>query len=151
MSDQKLSLHFWLSEFTRSQTAERLGFDNTPSAQAVNNLQSLVSYVLQPLRRYYNCPIVISSGYRCLQLNRAIGSKNTSQHLTGEAADFTIPSIENLEVAQWIKKNLPFDQLILEFWTGGNTGWIHCSYSLTRMRKNVLTINDKGTHTGFKL
>lgn len=151
--DVQLSENFWLSEFVKSQTANRKGIDNWPEEQyIVDNLKALVKNVLQPLRWAYDKPISISSGYRCLELNRAIGSKDTSQHIHGQAADFEIWGIPNLEVAEFIRDELHFDQVILEFWEGGNSGWIHCSYvNEVKNRHQSLTINRNGVFSGFRV
>ena len=71
---------------------------------------------------------MVSSGYRCPELSIAIGSSKDSQHCKGQAADFEVANVDNYDLAVWIKENLEFDQLILECYTGGNTGWVHCSY-----------------------
>ena len=71
-------------------------------------------------------------------LCQEIGSKSTSQHARGEAADFEVAGVDNYKLAYWIEQNLPFDQLILKCFTGGNTGWIHCSY-VPDGRKETLT------------
>ena len=81
--------HFTLKEFVKSDTARRLGIDNTPSPQVEERLRQLVDYVLDPLREAYGKPIYVNSGYRCPALNRAVGGVAHSQHLTGEAADIT--------------------------------------------------------------
>lgn len=146
----QLSKDFYLSEFIKSQTAERLRLDNTPNQTAINNLKLLTDKVLQPIRDHFNAPIVVSSGYRSLTVNRTLpGSSNTSQHLLGQAADFEIPSIDNFKLASWIKDNLNYDQLILEFYTGGNSGWIHVGYS-PKHKNEELTINKFGRFTGLK-
>lgn len=148
----QLSKNFTLSELTRSQTASRLGINNVPNAQVIANLRILCENILQPVRDNYGLPVVVSSGYRSPELNRKIKGSRTSQHMTGHAVDFEVPTVENLQVANWIKSNLSFDQLILEFWTGGNSGWIHCSYvSPEKNKKQLLTINSRGTFQGFRL
>jgi hypothetical protein len=83
---------------------------------------------------------MISSGYRSPELCEAIGSSSKSQHAKGEAADFEIPGVDNKELASWISKNCDFDQLILEFYDGvdPNSGWVHCSASMSRSRKQTL-------------
>lgn len=134
----KLSKNFSLQEMTKSQTALRRGIDNTPSAPHVTHLELLCEKVLQPLRDHFDRPVTITSGYRSPELCVAIGSTIKSQHTKGQAADFEIPGVSNMEVAQWIADNLEFDQLILECFTGGNTGWIHCSY-VHEPRKQLLT------------
>lgn len=105
--------------------------------------------VLQPVRDNFNKPVVISSGYRSPAVNRAIGGSSKSQHMTGQAADFIIPWIDNYDVANWIKNNLKYDQLILEFYLGGNSGWVHVGYSVVHRMQN-LTINRFCTFSGLK-
>ena len=104
---------------------------------------------MQPIRDHFDKPIIISSGYRSPTLNRAIGGSPTSQHCYGQAADFEIPGIDNYTLAKWIEANLNYDQLILEFYTGGNSGWIHVGYS-PRHTNQELTINKYGTFNGLK-
>ena len=127
----QLSKNFSLKELTASQTAERMGLDNNPSEAQVENLRLLCERVLQPVRDHFNKVVTISSGYRSEILSRKIGSSSKSQHCLGMAADFEIFSVPNNEVSDWIKENLMFDQLILEYWQPGdpNSGWIHCSYN----------------------
>lgn len=127
----RLSRHFWLYEFTRSQTASRHGIDNTPSPEAIAELQSLVANVLQPVRDFLERPIYISSGYRSPWLNRRIGGAPQSQHMYGQAADFECWGVSNVELFHTVKNLFPFDQLILEKHDpsgGTNSGWIHVSY-----------------------
>ena len=136
----QLSKNFWLNEFTRSQTATRRNIDNSPSDSHVENLRALANNILQPVRDTHGVTN-ITSGYRSPNLNAAIGGSTTSQHSNGEAADFHCPSIGNRALAEWIRDNLDFDQLILEF-PGENpwTGWVHCSYKRSgNNRKSVLT------------
>jgi len=121
----KLSKNFSLAEMVKSQTALRKGIDNTPDSSAIENMEKLCAEILQPIRDAYNIPFTVSSGYRCPELCIAVGSNIHSQHAKGQAADFEIPGISNM-------------QLILECYTGGNTGWIHCSY-VHEPRKEVLT------------
>jgi len=135
----KLSKHFHLSEFTKSQTATRRGIRNMPGPKGIASLKALCENVLEPVREEFG-PVVISSGYRSRALNQAIGGSQTSQHSKGEAADFEVKGVSNLEVARWMEKNLNYDQLICEFYKPGqpNSGWIHVSYS-PRMRNMELT------------
>lgn len=134
-----LSKNFSLAELTKSQTAERKGIANTPTADHIYNLTALCENILQPIRNEFGS-FIVSSGYRSPELCEAIGSKATSQHAKGEAADFEVAGISNYKLATWIEENLPFDQLILECFQGGNTGWIHCSY-IPDGRKETLTFN----------
>ena len=126
----KLTSNFSLSELTKSQTAERHGISNQPTEEHTENLRLLCENVLQPVRDQFG-PVMISSGYRSEILSEKIGSSRKSQHCRGEAADFEIFGTANNEVADWIKQNLMFDQLILEYFEPGqpNSGWIHVSYT----------------------
>jgi zinc D-Ala-D-Ala carboxypeptidase len=135
----QLTEHFSLSEFIKSQDAVRKGIDNSPTAEIVSNLLQLCRNVLEPVRSLG--VVQISSGYRCPKLNKAIGGASNSQHQTGEAADFEIAGLSNLFVARWIvKQDLPFDQLILEFYNplDPNSGWVHVSHSKNSLRKQFL-------------
>ena len=134
-----LSKNFSLAELTKSQTAERKGIPNTPTADHIYNLTALCENILQPIRNEFGS-FIVSSGYRSPELCEAIGSKATSQHAKGEAADFEVAGVSNYKLASWIEENLPFDQLILECFQGGNSGWIHCSY-IPDGRKETLTFN----------
>jgi zinc D-Ala-D-Ala carboxypeptidase len=138
----QLSRNFYLSELVVSQSATRLGIHNEPNAIQVQNLKILCQKVLQPVRDIFQKPVVISSGYRSPLLNSKIGGNKSSQHCLGRAADFTIPGLLNKDVATWIRKNLDYDQLILEYYDSRNpqVGWIHCSYG-TVQRKQALTFN----------
>ena len=130
MHDIQLSTHFKLSEFLRSETASARGIDNTPSLEVVSNLQQLCIHILEPLRAYFNTPIVVSSGYRSPALNKAVGGSATSQHMTGEAADLRIPS-ETIgkEWFKWIMDNCKFHQLIWEKDSPSSAHhWIHVSF-----------------------
>lgn len=148
----KLGKYFSLSEMTRSQTALRRGIDNTPNREQIDNLKDLVYYVLDPIREHFKLPVTVNSGFRCLELNTALGSRPTSQHCQGRAADIEIVNMDNLLLARWIRDNLEFDQLILEFHTPGDarSGWVHVSWSDRETnRKQVLTIDRNGTRQGF--
>ena len=136
----KLSENFSLQELTKSQTAERKGIDNTPSAEHQENLKSLCTHVLQPVRDHFGHVVSVSSGYRSPELCTAIGSKSTSQHAKGEAADFEIFGVSNKELADYINENLEYDQLILEYWkeSDPNSGWVHCSFSQNQKRRQYL-------------
>ena len=136
----QLSKNFTLSELTKSQTALRHGIKNIPSQQCVLHLKNLCENVLQRVRDRFLLPVVVSSGYRSPQLCEAIGSSSKSQHAKGQAADIEIPGVDNKVLAQWIKNNLVFDQLILEFYKESDprSGWIHVSYVAENPRKESL-------------
>jgi len=141
----QLSGHFSLSELTKSQTAERKGISNKPTLEHIENLTELCTQVLEPTRRNFGKPMVITSGYRSEELCEAIGSKTTSQHAKGEAADFEMFGLDNRSLAKYIKNNLIFDQLILEFYNQDDpsSGWVHCSYNKEENRKEALLYNGK--------
>ena len=136
----KLTENFSLNELTKSQTAERKGIDNTPSTEHQENLKSLCEMILQPIRDHFSRVVTISSGYRSPELCTAIGSKITSQHAKGQAADFEIFGVSNKELADYIDQNLDYDQLILEYWNESdpNSGWVHCSFTDGNNRKQYL-------------
>ena len=140
----KLSKHFSLSELTKSSTAERKGIANEPDEDAVENLLVLCSEILEPVREHYGIPFAPNSGFRCLDLNRAIGSSDKRQHVTGQAVDFEIPGVDNKVVALWDMDNCDFDQLILEFYKEGEptSGWVHCSYVIERDNRKSARVFD---------
>lgn len=147
----KLSPHFGLAEFLKSDTAARRQIANTPSAAHIGAMERLCRHVLEPLRQHFGRPIQISSGFRSPALCVAVGSSVASQHAKGEAADFEIAGIDNREVAVWIRDHLPFDQLILENYVQGqpNSGWLHVSYRDGRLRKEVLTYTRRNYFKGL--
>ena len=148
----QLSENFSLLELTKSQTAERKSIDNTPSTGHQDNLKSLCTYVLQPIRDHFNRVVSVSSGYRSEELCLAIGSKTTSQHAKGQAADFEIYGLSNKELADWINKNLDYDQLILEYWKeeDPNAGWVHCSFNDRVNRKQYLKAYKENGKTKYE-
>jgi len=146
----KLSDNFSLTEFTKSQTAERKGIDNKPNGIHVIAMESLCHNILERVRSAFSKPININSGYRSVALCEAIGSKSTSQHCDGEAADIEIYGVSNYDLAKYIENNLNFDQLILECWDGidPNSGWVHVSYvNENANRKDVLTYTRANGYT----
>lgn len=148
----KLSENFTLQEFTKSQTAIRMGIDNTPGEEHLENAKALFEKVVQPVREQFG-PTVINSGYRGPDLNAAVGGSSRSQHCKGEAVDIEVPGVPNAEVAEWIRDNLEFDQLILEFYTPGipDSGWVHVSYTDNgENRKSVLTAMKENGKTVYK-
>lgn len=147
----KLSKNFSLNELTKSQTAIRMGIDNTSDTEQLVNLVVLVQQVLQPCREQFGS-ISINSGLRVLELNQAIGSSDKSQHINGEAADFEAYLISNRRLAEWIKEKLDFDQLILEYpGPDPRDGWVHCSYKRDGSnRKQVLTAVKEDGKTVYK-
>lgn len=139
----KLSLNFTLAELTHSETAERLGLDNTPDEKAKANLVRLAR-ILEDVRRVLGRPIMVNSAYRSLAVNKAIGSKPTSQHCIGCAADIRVPGLTPNDVVNLVvKSNIEYDQLIREF-----DSWVHISITNThtdKPRRQVLIIDKSGT------
>lgn len=134
---QKISTHFDLSEFTQSDKAVKLQIDNTPEDWHIENLKELAINVLEPLREYVGA-IRISSGYRSLELNKAVGGSSTSQHCTGQAVDISFSFMDKYKFA-WIIDNIDYDQLIWEYGDDNKPAWIHISYvSKKANRKQTL-------------
>ena len=148
----KLSKNFTLKEFTKSQTAERRGIDNTPNDEHLENAEFLFGNVVQKVRDNFG-PTTINSGYRGPELNEAVGGSKKSQHCHGQAADIEVPGVSNYEVAKWITENCDFDQVILEFYTPGipDSGWVHVSYKKEGNRKSILTAMKEGGKTVYKV
>ena len=145
-SRQQIAEHFTVEEFERSSTADRLGIDNRVPEALLPNLKTLCEVVLEPLRAFAGKPIVISSGYRCPALNRAVGGVSQSQHLRGEAADLHLPSIaEGRAWFRWLMDNTTFDQLIWEHDRHGSH-WIHvsCKADPRQNRNRVVSSMRKG-------
>lgn len=135
-----LSSHFTLDELVASELAERRGIDNTPPPAVIEQLKR-TALGLEAVRvRLGGCPIIVSSGYRCLELNRALGSKDTSQHVKGQAADFIAPRFGSPQEIVYALRDsgIDFDQLILEF-----RRWVHVSFA-DRPRGEVFQINHGG-------
>lgn len=137
----RLTNNFTLLELTKSETASRFGLDNTPGEKEVANLKLLCEKVLQPIRDHFQVPVMVNSGYRSAAVNRAVGGSNNSDHTRGQAADIEIANVANPVLAQWIRDNLDFTQLILEFYTPGvdHSGWVHVSYDPDNLKKQPLT------------
>lgn len=129
--------YFTLKELTRSATAEAKGIDNTPTPEVEKNLTLLVENVLDPLRKLSGKPITVNSGYRCPELNKAVGGSKTSDHVKGFAADITGGSKEeNERLFYLIKNNFNFKQLIDE----KNFSWVHVSYDPSNLKNQILNL-----------
>jgi hypothetical protein len=117
----------------------------------IEKLKVLAENVLEPIYKNFGS-VIINSGYRGPELNLAVGGSSTSQHCLGEAVDIEVPGINNYDLAVWIKNNIKYDQLILEFANNlkndPNSGWVHVSYS-NKNRRQLLTINSYGTKQGL--
>ena len=132
--------HFTLDELIHSDTADRLGIDNSPTSDAIQCIDSLVTNVLDRLRDEWGRPIIVTSGYRCKELNAAVGGTRNSQHLKGQAADIVSDDFEAFRrfVRRWCKDN-DFDQCIFEH--GGGRQWMHISFNRGRNRRQMLDLN----------
>ena len=170
----KLSTNFWLHEFEKSSTADRLGIDNTvgnknPEEDVLLNLTALCENVAEPIRAHFG-KYSPQSGFRSYELEEVLcagpikrflkraGADATvldylrkKQHPQGKAMDFEIVGHRNIDLARWIERNLEFDQLILEFYREDDptAGWVHVSYAGKANRNQVLTIGQGGTQKGL--
>ena len=147
----KLSQHFSYQEFIKSQTATRKGISNEPDDSQLYNMKMICANILEPGRVHFGKPVIITSGFRSPELCVAIGSSTNSQHAKGEAADFEIPGVSNKELADWIHDNLPYDQLILEFFDGKdpNSGWVHCSHKPENRGQYLIAYKDENNKTKY--
>lgn len=135
MNNEKLSENFTLEEFTRSDKAKELGITNEPGEKELSALRVLVSRTIQPLRDKLGVPIHVNSGYRCPELNKAVGGVPTSQHQKGEAADLSIDGKASDILEALENNNIPFDQAILY----RKQNFLHVSLKLDGVqRSNVI-------------
>lgn len=133
--DLFISRHFTINEFLKNS----YGIPNWCSPEDLDNIIELTHSILEPVRKYLCCPIIITSGYRCQLLNKTVGGVVTSQHLTGEAVDF---KTANMPLAfEFIRDNLEFDQLIWEKGTKKCPAWIHVSYTTRRKNRKMVIYN----------
>ena len=122
MVNEEMGKYFSIAEMTKSETADRKGINNRIPAKLLPNVNYLIDQVLDPLREWYGRPIYVNSGYRCPELNKAVGGSPYSFHLTGCAADIDVHSkAENGKLFEYIKEHLPYTEL---GWEGGGA-WVH--------------------------
>ena len=149
---EKISKHISFKEGIKSNTATRLGINNTPDDYQVSNMVNIAINLFEPLREFVGGPIKINSFFRCEDLNRAIGGSSRSQHCEGRAIDLddTFGHKTNAEMFHYIKNNLDFDQLIWEFGDDNNPDWVHVSFiSFDENRKRIMRaerVNGKTTY-----
>ena len=149
---EKISKHISFKEGIKSNTATRLGINNTPDDYQVSNMVNIAVNLFEPLREFVGGPIKINSFFRCEDLNRAIGGSSRSQHCEGRAIDLddTFGHKTNAEMFHYIKDNLDFDQLIWEFGDDNNPDWVHVSFiSFDENRKRIMRaerVNGKTTY-----
>lgn len=146
-----LTKNFTLEELTKSETALRHDMDNTPGQVEVDSLLALAENVLQPVRDHFARGVKVNSGFRHPEVNAKVGGSKTSDHCKGQAADIEIPGVPNAELAEWIRDNLEFRQLILEFYTPGvpESGWVHVSWVAGDNKKQVLTATKQNGKTVY--
>jgi uncharacterized protein YcbK (DUF882 family) len=120
--------------------------------ESVEAAKILAKEILQPIRNYYNKPTKINSAFRSLEVNRLVGGSSNSHHCKGQAADITIAGITTSELATWIKDNLKFTQVIIEFYTKGlpKSGWVHVSYDPADLKCQALTASKENGKTIYK-
>jgi len=137
----QLTQNFSLHELVKSETALRHDMENSPGPVETGNLAELAGKVLQPIRDHFQKGVKVNSGYRSPDVNAKVGGSRTSDHCKGMAADIEIPGMPNAELAEWIRDNLAFTQVILEFYTQGipDSGWVHVSYDPANLKKQSLT------------
>ena len=152
-----LSKNLTLKEVIKSNTATRLGIDNTPTPEHLENLKVLAEELFQPLRDIIKYPIYISSGYRSKTLNQAINGSQNSQHSKGQALDIDMDISGTDNVTNWdifctIKEELDFDQLIHEAGKLGEPNWVHVSYVSPEVNRNqVLRMYKENDKTKYEL
>lgn len=153
---EMISKHVSVKEISKSDTAIRLGIDNTPKGQHLENIKELCENVFEPLREWAKVPIKISSGYRSEALNKAVKGSSTSQHCANNGAALDLDNdgstVTNAMIFDYILSALPFDQLIWEFGDKTNPDWVHVSYKKGGNRKQVLKavkLNGKTVYQNF--
>jgi len=149
----KLSEHLTIKEVTKSATATRLGISNEPTIAHLEALKTTAKMIFEPVRKHFNVPIAVTSGYRSKALNDAIKGSSRSQHCHGQALDIdadVFGGITNKEIFEFIKNSLDFDQLIWEFGDDENPDWVHASYTPGVNRGEVLKAYRDGGRTKYK-
>ena len=127
-------LNFKFSELIHSDTAIKKNINNMPDINSLDCMLDLIYFCLQPIREDFNLPLIITSGYRCAEVNKIVGGASNSQHLKGQAADFIIKNKTPAEIInQILKTNIEFDQLINEY-----NRWVHISFVKGKNRRQIL-------------
>ncbi|PIQ51992.1 MAG: peptidase M15 [Comamonadaceae bacterium CG12_big_fil_rev_8_21_14_0_65_59_15] len=142
----RLTPHFSVEEFVASQTADRRDIDNSLTSNLLESARNTCNGLEQVRSLLGNLPILISSGYRSLELNRAVGGSKSSQHMLAQAVDFTCPGFGSVAhaIEKIMQSDIQYDQLIREFATIPGRGWVHISFTLLPPRKQVLIIDATG-------
>tara|TARA_R110000803_G_scaffold1617_7_gene5152 strand:+ start:1479 stop:1925 length:447 start_codon:yes stop_codon:yes gene_type:complete len=147
---KKISKHISYKEAVRSNYAKKHKIENEPNDEQIENMQLIAEKVFEPLREWVGGPIKVNSMFRSKKLNTGIKGSLTSQHLKGQAIDLTTMGLKtNLEIFNYIKDNLDFDQVIWEYGRK-NPVWIHVSYKAKNNRKQALVIKEVGQYKIYK-
>ena len=143
---KRISKHISYKEATNSNYAKKYKIANKPNEEHIENMELLAEKVFEPLREWVGCPIRVNSMFRSEKLNSALKGSKTSSHMKGQAMDITsMGGKTNLEMFNFIKDNLDFDQLIWEF--GSEPKWLHVSYNNEKdNRKQVLVTKKRGVY-----
>lgn len=133
-----MSKYFSFSELTRSNTAFILGIKNKPNEQETRNLEELSVMILDTIREKWGSPIIVSSGYRCKELNKAVNGSKTSQHMKGEAADIIARNGMNKDLFNMIEQMINDEQIeVGQLIEEKNYSWIHISLPTTKHRNEI--------------
>jgi len=155
-SYEQISKYVTWKEATKSQTAVRLQLDNTPKNPShILNMRHVAETIFDPVREFNGGPLYVSSFYRSIELNEAIGGSPRSQHCKGEAIDLDADVYggkTNQEIFEFIRDNLDFDQLIHEFGEEENPAWVHvsCKYDTQQNRGSILRAYKENGVTKYK-
>jgi hypothetical protein len=150
----KISDHITYAEAIHSNTAKRKSIDNTPSQTQVDAMKLIAEKIFEPLRKWVGGPIKVSSFFRSITLNEAIGGVASSQHCKGQAIDIddVYGYKTNAQMYKWIQENLDFDQMIWEFGTDTQPNWVHISYvSKEENRNKCLKAYKEHSRTKYKV
>lgn len=142
---KNISEHISYKEATQSQTATRKGIDNTPTEEELKAMKNVAEKCFEPVRVWYGKPIAISSFFRCIALNRAVGGSDSSDHVNGFSIDMDTEN-DNRKIFEWCIDNLKFDQLIWEF--GG--AWVHISFRMNVSRNRNMVLDARTINVGTK-
>lgn len=128
------NLNFSISELINSDTANKYKINNMPDINSLDSMLDLIVFCLQPIRDKIKKPMIITSGYRCPEVNKLVGGVTTSQHTKGQAVDFIIHDLTSSQIIEKIKTfNIEYDQLINEY-----DKWVHISFNKNKNRKQIL-------------
>jgi len=147
---KKISKHISYKEAVNSNYAKKHNIENDPDDEQLENMKLIAKEVFEPLREWVGGPIKVNSFFRSTDLNSGINGSKTSSHLKGQALDITTMGLKtNLEIFNYIKDNLEYDQVIWEYGRK-NPVWIHVSYKAKNNRKQALVVKEVGEYKIYK-